>query len=144
MIITIMKKHFLIIILTSVFYINSFSQNDDKANVLAVERSMAAAYGKHDVVTLNNVYADDVSIIATSGNMINKQQLFKMVQTSNGVTLSDMSVKVGGNVAVVTGISVITGVDNGPYSNKLRFTDVFERVNNQWKITSSQQTSVAQ
>ena len=139
-----MKKIFLGIILISVCHINSFSQNDDKANVLAVERTMAAAFGKHDVVTLNNVYVDDANIIATSGNIINKQQLFKMVQTSNGFTLSDLSVKVGGNVAVVTGISVITGVDNGPYTNKQRFTDVLERVNNQWKIASSQQTTIAQ
>ncbi len=139
-----MMKQFFGIILMSVCFINSFSQNDDKANVLAVERTMAIAYGKHDVVTLNTVYADDASIIATNVSIITKQQLFKMVQTSNGFTLSELNVKAGGNLAVVTGVAVITGVDNGPYTNKQRFIDMLERVNNQWRITYSQQTTVLQ
>ena len=128
----------------SLCYISAFSQSDDKANVLEVERGMAAAFGKRDVVTLNAVFADDISIISATGDIINKQQLIKSAQTVNGVTLSDMQVKIKVNIAIVTGTELITGIDNGPYTNKQRFTNVLERKNNQWQIIAFQQTPLSQ
>lgn len=124
--------------------IAAFSQSDDKANVLETERNMAAAFSKRDVITLNAVFADDITFVTSTGDIINKQQLIKTSQTMNGFTLSDMLVKLGVNIAIVTGTELITGIDNGPYSNKLRFTNVLERKNNQWQIIAGQQTAISQ
>lgn len=139
-----MSKRMLCAVVMMACSIAAFSQNDDKANVLQVERSLATALGKRDAVTINSLFADDASIINSTGNIVNKQQLIQSVQTMNGVTFSDMQVKVTANIAVVTGTEVVTGVDNGPYTNKLRFTNVLERKNNQWQIIAAQQTSLAQ
>ena len=120
----------------------AFSQNDDKANVLAIERKAADAYSKHAIPSLLSVFSDDATIITKNGQLINKQQLAQYVQPINGFVVSDMDVKIKGNIAVVTGIQTETGKDTscGEYSTKARFTDVMERKNGIWTIVASQAT----
>jgi ketosteroid isomerase-like protein len=138
-------KHLLFTISTIVLATAVFSQSDDKANVLAVEKNAANAFTKHDVVALNAAFADDASIISATGALINKQQLLQAVQNVNSVTVSDMQVRIEGYIAIVTGITLETGKDNnGVYSNKLRFTDVLEKTKGVWKIIASQATAVQQ
>jgi ketosteroid isomerase-like protein len=138
-----MIKPVLIIFLNLVFFTTAFSQNDEKANVLAVERNAANALTKHDVVALNSIFSDDVNIISATGAVVNKQQLFQAVQNVNSATVSDMQVRIEGYIAIVTGIVLETGKDiNGVYSNKLRFTDVLAKSKGVWKIIASQATAV--
>ena len=140
-----MIKKLLITFLTFVFFTTVFCQNDDKANVLAVERNAANAFTKHDVVVLNSVFADDVNIISATGAVETKQQLLQAVQNINSVTVSDMQVRIEGYIAIVTGVALETGKDNnGVYSNKTRFTDVLEKTKGVWKIIASQATAVQQ
>lgn len=140
-----MKKHVLLFALTLIISTAIFSQNDEKANVLATERSTADAFTKHNVVFLNTVFADDAVVITAKGELVNKQQLMQFVSNINSVVVSDMQVKIKGTTAIVTGIETETGKnDAGVYSNKSRFTDVLEKVKGQWLITSSQATSMDQ
>jgi ketosteroid isomerase-like protein len=140
-----MIKKLLITFLTFVFFTAVFSQNDDKANVLAVERNAANAFTKHDVVVLSSIFSDDVNIISATGAVENKQQLLQAVQNVNSVTVSDMQVRIEGYIAIVTGVALETGKDNnGVYSNKLRFTDILEKTKGVWKIIHSQATAVQQ
>lgn len=123
----------------------AFSQNDEKANVLATEKSTADAFTKHNVVFLNAVFADDVSIISAKGELLSKQQLMQFVSNINSVVVTDMQVKIKGTIAIVTGVEIETGkTDAGAYSNKSRFTDVLEKVKGQWQITATQATSMDQ
>ncbi len=138
-----MIKQVLFTVISLVFYTAAFSQNDDKANVLALERNTANAFTKHDAVALNSAFADDANIISATGAVINKQQLLQSVQNVNSVTLSDMQVRIESYIAIVTGIVLETGKDNnGAYSNKLRFTDVLVKSKGVWKIIASQATIV--
>ena len=138
-----MIKQVFLTLLTLAFYTVIFSQNDDKANVLALERSTANAFTKHDVVALNSAFADDANIISATGAIVNKQQLLQAVQNVNSVTLSDVQVRIEGYIAIVTGTVLETGKDNnGVYSNKLRFTDVLAKTKGVWKIIASQATLV--
>ena len=122
-----------------------FSQNDDKANVLAVERSTADAFTKHNISYLNSAFTDDVIVITSKGEMINKQQLLQYLPNINSVTVSDMQAKILGTTAIVTGIELETGKnDAGAYSAKYRFTDVLAKNKGQWQIISSQATSMDQ
>lgn len=137
-----MKK---ILITVSVFVcsVSAFSQNDDKANVLAVERNTANAFTKHDVVALNAAFADDANVISANGSVLNKQQIMQSVQNVNSVTLSDLQVRIEGYTAIVTGVENETGRnDNGAYENKMRFTDVLLKTKGVWKIIASQATLV--
>ena len=138
-----MIKRFLFLAAAIICTVAAFSQNDDKANVLAVERSAANAFTKHDVVALNAAFADDATIVSATGALLSKQQLFQAVQNVNSVTVSDMQVRIEGYIAIVTGITLETGKDNnGVYSNKLRFTDILAKTKGVWKIISSQATLV--
>ena len=120
-----------------------FSQSDEKANVLAVERNTANAFTKHNVVALNQAFTDDASIISAKGQVITKQQMMQYVQNINSVTVSDMQVNLKGTIAIVTGIQIETGKnDAGPYTNKCRYTDVLEKIKGQWYIVASQATAI--
>jgi ketosteroid isomerase-like protein len=140
-----MRKHLLFFILTATISTAVFSQSDEKANILATEKSTADAFTKHNVVFLNAVFADDASIISAKGETMTKPQLMQYVSNINSVVVTDMQVKIKGTIAVVTGVELETGKnDAGAYSNKYRFTDVLEKVKDQWQITASQATSMDQ
>lgn len=136
-------KRILLAIVVITYSVATFSQNDDKANVLAVERSAANAFTKHDVVALNNAFADDATIISATGAVLTKQQILQAVQNINSVTVSDMQVRIEGYTAIVTGVETETGRnDNGAYENKMRFTDVLLKTKGVWKIIASQATAM--
>lgn len=141
-----MKKIFFTLLIVSC-YSAAFCQNDDKANVLNLERTVADALSKHNVPALNNAIADDATIVSATGAVITKQQLFQAMQNVNGVSVSDMKVRVEGYVAIVTGIETEQGVDSHgtAYVNKMYFTDVLTRDKSQkWTIISSQATLIPQ
>ena len=120
-----------------------FSQSDEKANILAVERNTANAFTKHNVVALNQAFTDDASIISAKGQVITKQQMMQYVQNINSVTVSDMQVNVKGTIAIVTGTQIETGKNEaGAYTNKCRYTDVLEKIKGQWYIIASQATII--
>ena len=138
-----MMKKILLAIIVIACSVAAFSQNDDKANVLAVERSAANAFTKHDVVALNTAFADDATIISATGEILTKQQILQAVQNINSVTVSDMQVRIEGYTAIVTGVENETGKnDNGAYENKMRFTDVLLKTKGVWKIIASQATAM--
>ncbi|MEP6466361.1 MAG: nuclear transport factor 2 family protein [Parafilimonas sp.] len=140
-----MRKYVFIFMAASLISVAAYSQNDEKANVLATEKSTADAFTKHNVVFLNTVFADDVSVITAKGELINKQQLMQAVTNINSVVVTDMQVKIKGTIAIVTGVELETGKnDAGVYSNKYRFTDVLEKVKGQWQITATQASSMDQ
>lgn len=138
-------KHALFIIATIVCCNTAFSQNDEKANVLAVERSTADAFTKHNVPYLSQVFTDDATIITPKGESVTKQQMFQYVSNINSVVVSDMQVKIKGIIAIVTGVETETGKNEaGVYTGKYRFTDVLEKIKGQWFITASQATPMNQ
>lgn len=140
-----MMKRALFLIAAIVCCNAAFSQNDEKANILAIEKSTADAFTKHNVVYINSVFTDDAIIVTPKGELVNKQQLIQYVPNINSVVLSEMQVKIIGGIAVVTGVEIETGKnDIGAYTNKSRFTDVLQKNKGQWQIISSQATSMDQ
>ena len=141
-----MIKHLLCVILVVACCNTGFSQNDEKANVLAVERSAADAFTKHNLPNLSVIFAEDASIITPKGEMVTKQQLLQYVANVNSLVVSDMQVKLkGNNIAIVTGIQLETGKDaSGVYFTKSRFMDVLEKRSGAWTIIASQSTFMDQ
>jgi ketosteroid isomerase-like protein len=120
-----------------------FSQSDEKANILAVEKNTADAFTKHNVVALNQIFTDNASIISPKGQIITKQQMIQYVQNINSVVVSDMQVNIKGTIAIVTGMQTETGKNEaGAYTNKCRYTDVLEKIKGQWYIIASQATTI--
>ena len=137
------KQNFLLLII--IFCCNvAFSQSDEKANILAVEKSTADAFTKHNLPFLTSIFADDANVTTAMGKIVTKQQLLQSVQNVNSVTVSDMQVKIINNISLVTGTGLETGKDdNGDaYSTKFRFTDVLQKTKGQWQIIATQATVV--
>ncbi len=139
-----MKK---LILFIAVFALcnTAFCQNDETANVLALERNIADAFTKHNAPAIIATFSDDATIILANGEMVGKQQLLQYLPNITSVVLSNMKVVLKGAIAIVTGIQVENGKnDAGVYSNKYRFMDVLEKSKGQWKIIASQASVMEQ
>jgi hypothetical protein len=140
-----MIKQSLFFIAALIFSVAAFSQNDEKANVLAIERNISDAFTKHNIIYINQIFADDATIITPKAELLNKQQLIQYIPNVNTVVVSDMQVKILGVTAIVTGIETETGKnDAGVYTGRYRYTDVLQKVKGSWIIVASQATSMDQ
>ncbi len=139
-----MKQIFMTLVLATCF-MAGFGQTDEKGIVLGVERSTAGAFSKHDLVYLNAVLADNVTIITSEGNVITKEQFVQTAQNVFSATVDEMKVRLeGGVIAIVTGISTMAGKDgNGnAFTGKTRYTDILLKTKGQWQIISRQLTTI--
>ncbi len=125
------------------FALLAFSQSTEKEKIIALENNIATSIAKHDYKYLGAAFANDIKIISATGDVADKNDMLKAVQYVTSISLSGMEVKIVGNIAIVTGIEIENGKDNiGIYSNKMRFTDILEKRNNQWQIINSQATTM--
>ena len=114
---------------------------------LETERSQAILRG--DFATLERVYADDFSMVSTSGAVRNKAQFIadhkSGVLKTESQTFADVNVRVYGDAAVVTGLMTQKGRDKGKdVSGQIRFTRVYVKRNGQWQFVAGHNSRAAQ
>ena len=121
-----------------------FSQTDEKGIVLGLERSAADAFSKHNLVFLNAVFADNISVVGTNGGIVTKEQLVQSAQNIYSATVNSMTVRIEGVTAIVTGIGTAGGKDNNgnAYTSAIRFTDILLKTKGQWQIIARQETII--
>ena len=68
----------------------------------------------------------------------------KSAATYESLELSDLGVRVEGDVAVVSGVNTVKGKDaqGKPMDRKTRFTDTFIRRDGQWQVWATQGTII--
>jgi ketosteroid isomerase-like protein len=109
------------------------------------EQRLAATWQKGDCSAWGLMLAPDWSVIHVTGDVITKEQALAMCKAprsgSYTVSIQDVSVRVFGDAAVVTGRTTASGADE---TSKivLRFTDVFIRTGGQWRVVASQSTQL--
>ena len=118
-------------------------KSDATAKILALENKWNEAYKQGDVATMGSLLADDFIItdeegltfskagyIAHSGNSDNKVLISEM---------SDLKVRIHGDVAIVTGAYHEKGISNGkPYEYHDRLTDVWMLMTDgRWQVIAS-------
>lgn len=119
---------------------------DDNAILDYMERDWNAAWIKRDAAWLEKNVADDATFIYPDGTTGNKSaDIATLKDTKNTVewnNLSDMSIRVSGNTAVVTGVNHIKGKDAGgrPFENRVRYTDTYVKRDGRWWAWASQST----
>ena len=101
---------------------------------------------KKDRATMERLYADDYMYTHSNGTVHNKaQDIAESMSPDIAWTAhksEDLKVQVYGNVAVVTGVSTLTGSAKGYVSGPRRFTEVWVRRNRRWQEVSGQSTIV--
>jgi uncharacterized protein (TIGR02246 family) len=111
------------------------------------ERSQAIVRG--DTATIERIYADDYSAVNTSGAVRNKAQAIADHKSGalkiESQSFDNVSVRVYGDAAVITGVVTQKGQDKGKdISGQSRFTRVYVKRNGQWRIVAAHSSRVAQ
>ncbi|HEV2827280.1 MAG TPA: nuclear transport factor 2 family protein [Pyrinomonadaceae bacterium] len=115
--------------------------------VRAVEQRFAAALLKKDAVAVDELLADDLLHISFDGQVANKAEYMAFFREGpwqyRKYEPSAMTIKVLGNVAVVTGrVNRTIVINNNETTGTFAFTHVWSRVADRWRLTSSQLTTV--
>jgi len=101
---------------------------------------------KKDRATMERLYADDYMYIHSNGTVANKTQEIAESMSPNQVWTArksdDLKVRIYRDVAVVTGISTLTGSAKGYVSGARRFTELWVRRNGRWQSVGGQSTLV--
>jgi ketosteroid isomerase-like protein len=101
---------------------------------------------KKDRATMERLYANDYTYTHSNGTVLNKaQEIAESMspdQAWSAHKSDDMKVRIYGDVAVVTGVSTLTGSAKGYVSGARRFTEVWVRRNGRWQEVGGQSTLV--
>jgi ketosteroid isomerase-like protein len=114
----------------------------DGNRVVALEKQWTEAYKQRDVGILSSLLAEDFVITVEDGSTFGKLgYISHSADTSVQVELaelSDLRVRVHGNVAVVTGAYHEIGKSKGkPYEYRDRLTDVWVKSQAGWQVIAS-------
>jgi ketosteroid isomerase-like protein len=112
------------------------------SQVRKLEEKWTAAYKERKIDLLASLLAEDFVITVEDGNTYSKTgYITHSADPSVRVEvaeLSDLRVRVRGNIAVVTGAYHERGTSNRkPYEYRDRLTDVWVKVGNTWEVIAS-------
>jgi len=125
-------------------------QPDDVAKELTqIEQKLVKAWLGGDRKTVESILAADWSVIDLTGRVLTRTQVLQELGSGErkieSGSVDDLNVRTFGNVAIVTGRSVLAGSYQGTRVSVVqRFTDVFANRDGRWQIVASQGTQVAQ
>jgi ketosteroid isomerase-like protein len=119
------------------------AQDDSEAaQVRALELKLTEAYKVRQFDLLASLLDDEFVITFENGNVYGKTGYISFSATStikvDVAEMSEMKVRMHGNVAIVTGLYHERGKDKGgPYDYRDRFTDVWMKAGGRWRLIAS-------
>lgn len=123
---------------------------DDAAQLLYMEREWNDASKTRDVAWFERNYADDATDIQSrTGALHTKAEEIADFKNSkitfDSLELSNTSVRVEGNTAIVTGVNHVKGRDDKgqAFDRRTRFTDVFVKRDGRWQVLATQGTVIS-
>lgn len=121
---------------------NATEQEVLKASQAANDASLI----KKDRATMERLYADDYMYLHSNGTVNNKTQEIAESMSPDQVWTAyktdDSKVRIYRDVAVVTGLSTLTGSAKGYVSGPRRFTEVWVKRSGRWQMVGGQSTLV--
>jgi ketosteroid isomerase-like protein len=126
------------------------NQTGEVAKELAqIEQKIVRAWLEGDRKTIESILAPDWSVIDLTGRLLTRAQVLQELGSGErkieSGSVDDLNVRMFGNIAIVTGRSVLTGTYQGNRVSVVqRFTDVFAKREGGWQVVASQGTQVAQ
>ena len=113
-----------------------------------LESHWQEALTQRDVAMLDRLMADDYVLTTVSGEVVNKARVLAEVKSANAtadVRNTEVAVRVYGNVAIVTGLVLISGKFNDKdVSTRSRYIKVYVKRQGQWQVVTAQATLIAQ
>ena len=116
------------------------TQQTPEQAVLQVTRDWLAAEERHDRTTLQRIIADDFEGTAPMGNKVFKDDVIPVEGSQGGlsITTSDVKARIFGDTAIVSA----SGVQKSGEKREVRFTVVFVKRENQWKMVAGHLSAV--
>jgi ketosteroid isomerase-like protein len=114
-----------------------------------IENRLVKAWLDGDRNTVDSILAVDWSVIDLTGHVLTKAQVMQELGSGDrkieSGSVDDLTIRVFGGTAVVTGRSVLAGSYQGKRASVTqRFTDVFVSRDGRWQAVASQGTQIAQ
>ena len=121
---------------------------DGDDDFLAIDAGWNELRMQPDVAGLERLLTDDWMLTHSDGRVQYKADYLDELRTSTrrnqGIANEDLRVRRYGDTVVVTGTSVQSGISNGqPWSGRFRFTRVWVRQDDAWKMAASHSSRVA-
>jgi ketosteroid isomerase-like protein len=116
---------------------------DPKQTVAALDSEYQDAVKHNDAQTMDRILADDFVLVTSSGKTYNKSDLIQEAK-SGRITYehqedTDKTVRVWGDIAVVTAYLWEKGMDDGKaFEYRLWFSDVYRRTPTGWRYVFAQ------
>jgi len=115
---------------------------DSAATIRNLEEKWTESYKNRQIDMLSSMLADDFVITVEDGNTYSKSGYISHTADASVhvdvAEMSDLKVRMHGNIAVVTGSYHERGKSNGkPYEYRDRLTDVWMKVGNKWQVIAS-------
>jgi ketosteroid isomerase-like protein len=103
---------------------------------------------RSDVAALDKLIDADFVLVHSDGRVQHKadylSDLSSKSRVNGQIANQDVTIREYGDLAVVNGVSVQSGISNGkPWSGKFRFTRVWMKRGGEWTIVSSHSSRVA-
>jgi ketosteroid isomerase-like protein len=113
--------------------------------LLKVEKGFTDAIARNDLKAIERFVTDDWIIISADGGTIDRERFLEVIKsgalTHHMMESDDMRVRVYGDSAVVTAVTRSQGKFMGQeFSTHERSTDVFVKVDGQWRCVLTQLT----
>jgi Domain of unknown function (DUF4440) len=112
-----------------------------------IEQQLATTWQAGDCAGWGAMLHPEWSVIHITGETITKEQALVMCKAPRtapvAMNITEVSVRVFGDSAVVTGRTTVQTRDDAAATVVLRFTDVFVRHGGRWQVVASQATRLS-
>ncbi len=117
----------------------------DVRDLKKINADLAEAEIKRDVGQLEELLDEDYLGVDPSGALLTKEKILTTYATGDveleSILSSDLRVRVLGHTGIITGRSLIKGrTPSGDFVALFRYTDVYRKMGETWKLVSSQLT----
>jgi ketosteroid isomerase-like protein len=118
-----------------------------KDELKALDAKLTEAFKNHDVKELESHVADNIIVIDPLGRVHSKKEYFAHLEKGGAkisdLTETDIKVRHFGNTGVVTGLLHLKAmVKDKDISGEYRWTRVYVKMDNEWKVVTEQHTYV--
>lgn len=123
------------------------NQEADRQAITNIEHGFAHAIQLNNSTVFNTVYSDEFSGVTYFGEVINKAQQIRYIQTSaitwDFVHSSDIQVRIYRDVATVSSLLTERGSSQGrPFIRQLRVLRMYINTPKGWRVVASQETQL--
>lgn len=121
--------------------------SETEREIRKLERELIEAILRRDSAFLNNIMADDLSAITPFGDLLGKAVMINFDDNlvNESIVTDEIKVRIYGDTAIVTGRATLQSrYANQDLSGQYRFTRVYFKQKENWRIVAYQATRIAE